>query len=89
MRRNDRNYQRLDQEYGGRFNKVEIPQQGVAGEQKGILSMLTCANASSAYSQTVEAAKTAAANQAATESFTVMGGLAAHDGSSSKFSFLN
>ena len=36
MRRNDRNYQRLDQEYGGRFNKVVIPPQGAVGEEKGL-----------------------------------------------------
>jgi len=89
MRRNDRNYARLDQEYGGRFNKIEIPQQGAVGEQKGLLSMLTCANASSAYSNTVAAAKSAAANQAQQDGFTVMGSLAAHDGSSSRFSYLN
>ena len=89
MRRNDRNYQRLDQEYGGRFNKVVIPQQGAVGEQKGILSMLTCANASSAYSQAVQSAKNAAASQASGEGFAVMGSLAAHDGSSSRFSYLN
>ena len=88
MRRNDRNYQRLDQEYGGRFNKVEIPQQGAVGEEKGLLGMFTCANASSAYSQTVAAAKNAAASQAS-ENFAVMGSLAAHDGSSSRFSYLN
>ena len=89
MRRNDRNYQRLDQEYGGRFNKVVIPQQGAVGEQKGLLSMLTCANASSAYSKTVAAAQSAAASQAQQDGFTVMGSLAAHDGASSKFSYLN
>ena len=89
MRRNDRNYQRLDQEYGGRFNKVVIPQQGVAEENKGLLSMLTCANASSAYSQAVASAKNAAASQAQQDGFTVMGSLAAHDGSSSRFSYLN
>jgi len=89
MRRNDRNYQRLDQEYGGRFNKVVIPQQGAVGEQKGLLSMLTCANASSAYSQAVQSAKNAAAAQASGEGFAVMGSLAAHDGSSSRFSYLN
>ena len=88
MRRNDRNYQRLDQEYGGRFNKVEIPQQGAVGEEKGLLGMFTCANASSAYSQTVAAAKNAAASQAS-ENFAVMGSLAAHDGSSSRYSYLN
>lgn len=89
MRRNDRNYQRLDQEYGGRFNKVVIPQQGAVGEQKGILSMLTCDNASSAYSQAVKSAKNAASSQASGEGFAVMGSLAAHDGSSSKYSYLN
>jgi hypothetical protein len=88
MRRNDRNYSRLDQEYGGVYNKVVIPQQGAIGEQKGLLSMLTCANASSAYSSTVAAAEQAAANQAA-ENFAVMGSLAAHDGSSSRYSYLN
>jgi hypothetical protein len=88
MRRNDRNYARLDQEYGGAYNKVVIPQQGAVGEQKGLLSMLTCANASSAYSSTVAAAQSAAANQAS-ENFAVMGSLAAHDGSSSRYSYLN
>jgi len=88
MRRNDRNYARLDQEYGGRFNKIVVPQQGAVGEEKGLLSMLTCANASSAYSGTVAAAQAAAASQAS-ENFAVMGNLAAHDGSSSRYSYLN
>ena len=51
--------------------------------------MLTCANASSAYSQAVASAKNAAASQAQQDGFTVMGSLAAHDGSSSRFSYLN
>ena len=50
--------------------------------------MLTCANASSAYSSTVAAAQSAAANQAS-ENFAVIGSLAAHDGSSSRYSYLN
>jgi len=89
MRRNDRNYARLDQDYGGRFNKIEIPQNNFQAEGKGILSMLTCENAGKAYASAKASTLQAAANQASTESFTVMGGLAAHDGSSSKFSFLN
>ena len=87
MRRNDRTYQRLDQSYGGQYNKVEIPQQGAVGEDKGILSMLTCANAASAGSAAYSAAQGAAAKQG--EGFAVMGSLAAHDGSSSRYSFLN
>lgn len=89
MRRNDRNYQRLDQEYGGRFNKVVVPQNNFNAEGKGLLSMLTCENAGKAYASAKASAVQAAANQAATESFTVMGGLASSDLSSPNYSFLN
>lgn len=89
MRRNDRNYQRLDQEYGGRFNKIVIPQNNFNAEGKGLLSMLTCENAGKAYASAKASAVQAAANQAATESFTVMGNLASSDLSSPNYSFLN
>lgn len=89
MRRNDRNYQRLDQEYGGRYNKIEIPQNNFQAEGKGILSMLTCENAGKAYASAKASTLQAAANQAQQDGFTVMGSLAAHDGSSSRFSYLN
>jgi len=92
MRRNDRTYQRLDQSYGGRFNKVEIPQANGVGNDKSILSYLTCANASASYNAVnakMVAAAAAAANKEDGEGFTVMGGLSAHDGSSSRYSYLN
>ncbi|RZD40906.1 MAG: hypothetical protein CXT73_05955 [Methanobacteriota archaeon] len=88
MRRNDRTYGRLDQSYGGRFNKIEIPQSGAVGDDNGLLSMFSCANVSSGIASAKAAAVSSANSAASSETFAVMGNLTAYDGTSG-YSYLN